>query len=84
MKRENLARAYFPDAAPRVAVRRLTAWIRSCPELYSQLTADGRQFDRRRLLTQREVRLIRKAVIILLQQLLSDTYNGFSCKIPPS
>lgn len=60
MKRENLARAYFPDAAPRVAVRRLTAWIRSCPELYSQLTADGRQFDRRRLLTQREVRLIRR------------------------
>ena len=59
MKRENLARAYFTDAAPRVAVRRLTTWIRRCPELYSLLTANGRLFDRR-LLTQCEVRIIRR------------------------
>ena len=59
MKRIDLARCYFPDSTPRAAVRRLTAWIRGCPELYSRLTAGGRQFDGRRLLTHHEVQLIR-------------------------
>lgn len=59
MKRIDLARSYFPDASPRAAVRRLTAWIHGCPELYSRLTEGGRKFDGRRLLTLQEVRLIR-------------------------
>ena len=60
MKRENLAREIYPDAPPEVAVRRLRTAIRRCPELLAELTAEGRCFDRRRLLTHREVRLIRR------------------------
>ena len=59
MKRENLAREIYPDAPPEVAVRRLRTAIRRCPELLAELTAEGQCFDRR-LLTQREVRLIRR------------------------
>lgn len=58
MTRRELALQYFPDAGPDRAVRRLTAWIHGCDELYSQLTAGGRAFDRRRHLTVREVKLI--------------------------
>ena len=60
MKRENLAKEIFPDVPPQAAVRRLRNCIRNCPELYAALTAAGRVFDRKRLLTQREVRLIRR------------------------
>lgn len=58
MTRRELALQYFPGAKPSQAVRRLTAWIHGCDELYAQLTAGGRAFDRRRHLTIREVRLI--------------------------
>ncbi|MDE7378293.1 MAG: DUF4248 domain-containing protein [Paraprevotella sp.] len=56
--RRSLAQMYFPDSAPRQAVRRLTEWIKRCRPLHERLTEDGRQFDRRRNLTIREVRLI--------------------------
>ncbi len=58
--RRALAAAYFPDTDPESAVRRLGHWIRRCRPLYRQLTKDGTPFDKRRLLTVREVRLIIK------------------------
>ena len=60
VRREGLGGGRCPDAGPEVAVRRLRTAIRRCPELLAELTAEGRCFDRRRLLTQREVRLIRR------------------------
>ncbi len=56
--RRSLAQMYFPGSALRQAVRRLTEWIKRCRPLHERLTEDGRQFDRRRNLTIREVRLI--------------------------
>lgn len=56
--RRSLALMYFPQSAPRKAVRRLTEWIKRCRPLHERLTEDGRQFDHRRNLTIREVRLI--------------------------
>lgn len=56
--RRSLALMYFPETAPRQAVRRLTEWIKRCRPLHERLTEDGRLFDHRRNLTIREVRLI--------------------------
>ncbi len=56
--RRALAAAYFPDTDPDEAVRRLRLWIRRCKPLYSRLTQGGSSFDRRKLFTVREVRLI--------------------------
>ena len=58
MTRRELALQYFPGTDPKRAVRRLTAWIRGCDELYARLTANGQTFDRRHPLTIREVKLI--------------------------
>ncbi len=56
--RRALATAYFPHTAPDEAVRRLRRWIRRCKPLYNRLTQGGSSFDRRKLFTVREVRLI--------------------------
>ncbi|MCM1109250.1 MAG: DUF4248 domain-containing protein [Clostridium sp.] len=56
--RRTLALMYFPKSPARQAVRRLTEWIHRCRPLHEQLTRDGREFDRRRNLTIREVHLI--------------------------
>lgn len=56
--RRTLAMMYFPDCEPQNAVRRLTSEIRRCVELYELLTARGRNFDRKQILTIREVKLI--------------------------
>lgn len=49
---------YFPDCEPQNAVRRLTGEIKRCVELYDLLTAKGHNFDRKQILTIREVKLI--------------------------
>ena len=56
--RRSLAMAYFPDATPQQAVRRLTHWIRNCHELYEKLNHNGRMFDKKQILTVREAKLI--------------------------
>ena len=56
--RRILATMYFPDCEPQNAVRRLTGEIKRCTELYELLTAGGKNFDRKQILTVREVRLI--------------------------
>ena len=56
--RRSLAMAYFPDATPQQAVRRLTHWIRNCRELYEKLNHNGRMFDKKQILTVREAKLI--------------------------
>ncbi len=58
--RRALAAAYFPDADAESAVRRLGHWIKRCRPLYKLLTEEGTPFDKRRLLTVREVKLIMK------------------------
>lgn len=56
--RRILAMMYFPDCEPQNAVRRLTGEIKRCTELYELLNARGRNFDRKQILTIREVKLI--------------------------
>ena len=56
--RRILAMMYFPDCEPANAVRRLTSEIKRCVELYALLTANGKSFDRKQILTIREVKLI--------------------------
>ena len=56
--RRILSMMYFPDCDPQKAVRRLTREIRHCVELYEILTAKGRNFDKKKFLTIREVKLI--------------------------
>ena len=53
--RRILAKMYFPDCEPQNAVRRL---IKRCVELYELLTAKGKRFDNKQILTIREVKLI--------------------------
>ena len=56
--RRILAKMYFPDCEPQNAVRRLTSEIKRCVELYELLTAKGKRFDNKQILTIREVKLI--------------------------
>lgn len=56
--RRILAMMYFPDCEPQNAVRRLTGEIKRCVELYELLTAKGKRFDNKQILTIREVKLI--------------------------
>ncbi len=56
--RRILAMMYFPDSEPQNAVRRLTSEIKRCVELYELLTANGKRFDNKQILTIREVKLI--------------------------
>ncbi len=56
--RRILAMMYFPDCEPQNAVRRLTGEIKRCTELYELLNGRGRNFDRKQILTIREVKLI--------------------------
>lgn len=56
--RRILAMMYFPDCEPQNAVRRLTSEIKRCTELYDLLTAKGKRFDNKQILTIREVKLI--------------------------
>lgn len=56
--RRILAMMYFPDCEPENAVRRLTSEIKRCVELYELLTAKGKRFDKKQILTIREVKLI--------------------------
>ena len=56
--RRILAMMYFPDCEPQNAVRRLTSEIKRCVELYELLTAKGKRFDNKQILTIREVKLI--------------------------
>ncbi len=39
--KQELAVLYFPDAAPRVAMKRLRRWISHCPELVAGLKASS-------------------------------------------
>lgn len=56
--RRILAMMYFPDCEPANAVRRLTSEIKRCVELYELLTTKGKRFDKKQILTIREVKLI--------------------------
>lgn len=56
--RRILAMMYFPDCEPQNAVRRLTSEIKRCVELYELLTTKGKRFDKKQILTIREVKLI--------------------------
>lgn len=56
--RRILAMMYFPDSESQNAVRRLTGEIKRCTELYELLTAKGKRFDNKQILTIREVKLI--------------------------
>ena len=56
--RRILAMMYFPDCEPANAVRRLTCEIKRCVELYELLTTKGKRFDKKQILTIREVKLI--------------------------
>ncbi len=56
--RRILATMYFPDCEQQNAVRRLTGEIKRCTELYELLTAKGKRFDNKQILTIREVKLI--------------------------
>ena len=56
--RRILAMMYFPDCEPANAVRRLTSEIKRCVELYELLTSKGKRFDKKQILTIREVKLI--------------------------
>ena len=56
--RRILAMMYFPDCEPQNAVRRLTGEIKRCTELYELLTAKGKRFDNKQILTIREVKII--------------------------
>ena len=56
--RRILAMMYFPDCEPANAVRRLTSKIKRCVELYELLTTKGKRFDKKQILTIREVKLI--------------------------
>ena len=55
-----LAKMYFPECDTQNAVRRLTREIKRCRDLYEELTKRGKSFDRRQILTIREVRLIKE------------------------
>ena len=56
--RRILAMMYFPDCEPANAVRRLTSEIKRCVELYELLTNKAKRFDKKQILTIREVKLI--------------------------
>lgn len=56
--RRILAMMYFSDCEPANAVRRLTSEIKRCVELYELLTTKGKRFDKKQILTIREVKLI--------------------------
>ncbi len=56
--RRILAMMYFPDCEPQNAVRRLTSEFKRCVELHELLTAKGKRFDNKQILTIREVKLI--------------------------
>ena len=56
--RRILAMMYFPDCEPQNAVRCLSSEIKRCTELYELLTANSKRFDRKQILTIREVKLI--------------------------
>ena len=56
--RRILAMMYFPDCKPTNAVRRLTSEIKRCVELYELLTTKGKRFDKKQILTIREVKII--------------------------
>lgn len=58
--RRILAKMYFPECDTQNAVRRLTSEIKRCKDLYEELTKNGKAFDRRQILTIREVRLIKE------------------------
>lgn len=58
--RRTLAKMYFPECDAQNAVRRLTSEIKRCKDLYEELTKHGRTFDRRQILTIREVMLIKE------------------------
>lgn len=56
--KQELATLYFPDAAPRVARRRLRRWISNCPELVARLKACTTQGKNTKHWTRHQVSLI--------------------------
>ena len=58
VKRRDLAKLYFPDSKPRIAVKALLRWIDNCPDLVAALEALNVPFHHKQNLTTRQVRLI--------------------------
>ena len=58
MKRRSLALQYFPDRKPVEAVRSLRRWIDNCPDLVAALRELNIDYNNKRDLTIRQVRLI--------------------------
>lgn len=57
VKKGDLAVLYFPESAPRVAVRHLMRWINGCPPLLKELSATGYRASQK-IFTSRQTALI--------------------------